>query len=201
MPYDLIMVGSSLGGLKALQTLLSELSTSSHIPLVIVQHRDRDIDNGGLLSYVLQKSTPRRLDEAVDKMPILHDRVYLAPADYHLLVENDRLVLSMEPPVAHARPSIDVAFETAARCYGPGCVGVILTGYGTDGAKGLAQVERRGGLAIVQAPASAEQPAMPNAAIANTRSPTILDLESIASFLIALEASGGQSKNASRASR
>jgi two-component system, chemotaxis family, protein-glutamate methylesterase/glutaminase len=189
MAYNLIIVGCSLGGLKALQILLSGLSTLV-TPVISVQHRDKDSNTSGLLGYMLQKASHRRVQEADDKTPIAQGEIYIAPADYHLMVENDRIVLSMESPVAHARPSIDVALETAARCYGSSAAGVILTGAGCDGAQGLAQLEQRGGLPIVQDPVTAEQPSMPRAAIAACRAPTILPMQSIAPFLCALETTG-----------
>ncbi len=189
MAYNLIVVGCSLGGLRALQVLLSGLSTLN-TPLIIVQHRDKDSSMSGVLGYMLQKSSRRKVTEADDKTPIIPGEIFIAPADYHLMVEQDRIALSMEGPVAHARPSIDVAMESAARCYGNSAIGVILTGTGSDGALGLSQIEQRGGLTIVQNPENAEQPAMPRAAIAACRMPTILPLHSIAPFLCALEATG-----------
>jgi two-component system chemotaxis response regulator CheB len=198
MPYNLIMIGCSLGGLKALQILLSGMPRSCNTPVIIVQHRDRDINTGGLLSEILQKSSGMVLEEAEDKTPIVPSHVYLAPADYHLLVEHDRLELSTELPVAFARPSIDVAFESAARCYGESLIGVILTGTGADGANGLSQIERRGGIAIVQDPKTAEQPSMPRAAIAATKAARVLPLDSIAGYLCSLN-NDGERKNAFRA--
>lgn len=190
MPYNLIIIGCSLGGLKALQTILSGVAQVTQTPIVIVQHRDRDVQTMGMLQYILQRASRRKIEEAEDKMPITQNRIYLAPADYHLLIEDDRFTLSTEMPVAHARPSIDVAFDSAARNYGAGLVGIILTGTGSDGSEGLAQIERRGGLVIVQDPNTAEQASMPRAAVSKTRAPTILPLKSIAPFLCSLELSG-----------
>ncbi|HEY9719008.1 MAG TPA: chemotaxis protein CheB [Trichormus sp.] len=200
MPYNLIMIGCSLGGLKALQTLLAGIPHACNTPIIIVQHRDRDINTGGLLSEILQKFSGMVIEEAEDKTPIVPSHVYLAPADYHLLVEHDRLELSTELPVAYARPSIDVAFESAARCYGESLIGVILTGAGSDGAIGLSHIERRGGVAIVQDPNSAEQPSMPRAAIAATKAAKVLPLDSIATYLCSLN-NDGDRKNAFRATR
>jgi len=200
MPYNLIMIGCSLGGLKALPILLSGISRGSVTPIVIVQHRDRDINTAGLLTQMLQKSSGMVLEEAEDKTPIAPSHVYLAPSDYHLLIEQDHFQLSTELPVAFARPSIDVAFESAARCYGSSLIGIILTGTGSDGAKGLAHIERRGGLAVVQEPSTAEQGSMPLAAIAATSAAKVLPLDEIATFLNSL-ADHGEYKNAFRAAR
>ena len=170
--YNLIMIGCSLGGLKATQTLLGGLSRGCDIPIVIIQHRDRDIQASGMLGNILQESTCLKLVEAEDRTPLVGGQVFLAPADYHLLVESDRIVLSTESPVAYARPSIDVSFDSAARCYGPTVAGFILTGTGTDGAQGSLSIEKRGGIVVVQDPATAECPSMPRAAIAATRTRT-----------------------------
>jgi two-component system chemotaxis response regulator CheB len=190
MTHNLITIGCSLGGLKALQTLLSGLSRPMKTPIAIVQHRDRDIRTGGMLTHILQKSAWQRIIEPEDKTPIEEGHIYLAPADYHLLIEDRRFVLSTEVPVGHARPSIDVTFDSAARCFGASLVGVLLTGSGQDGANGMAQIERRGGHIIVQDPVSAEQDSMPLAAISKCRAPTILPLNSIAPFLCSLESIG-----------
>jgi two-component system chemotaxis response regulator CheB len=152
-----------------------------------VQHRDADIHTGDMLSRMLQKSANANLSEAEDHTFLESGHVYLAPADYHLLVESNRIVLSTEMPVAHARPSIDVTFDTAARSFGSSVTGVILTGTGVDGAAGLAEIERRGGSVVVQDPAEAEQSGMPRAAIAATRSPRVMPLAEIVSFLCSLD--------------
>jgi two-component system chemotaxis response regulator CheB len=187
MMCKLVIIGSSLGGLRALQKLLPLLIDSSSIPVILVQHRDADIHTGDMLSQMLQRSSHAQLKEAEDRMPIELNHIYLAPADYHLMVEESRIVLSTEMPVAHARPSIDVAFESAARFYGASVAGVILTGTGNDGAAGLAQIERRGGIAIIQDPQTAEQSAMPLAALAATRTAKVLALEEIGAFLSSLD--------------
>jgi two-component system chemotaxis response regulator CheB len=183
------MIGSSLGGLKALQTLLPALISSCSLPVVIIQHRDADIHTGDMLRNILQRSTRSILYEADHGLPIETGKVYLAPADYHLTIDEDRISLSKDLPVAHARPSINLAFESASRSYGTEAIGVILTGTGSDGAAGLAEIERRGGVVIVQEPSDAEHSSMPRAAIAATQHPEILSLEKLGKFLCWLEQS------------
>ena len=122
--------------------------------------------------------------EAEDKEAIVPGRVYLAPAGYHLLVEDEHFALSTEPPVWYARPSIDVLFESAAEARGAQVIGVILSGANADGARGLAFIKRCGGIAVVQDPATAESSAMPNAALSATETAEILPLEEIAPFLV-----------------
>ncbi|HEY9747156.1 MAG TPA: chemotaxis protein CheB [Allocoleopsis sp.] len=183
--FELVVVGTSLGGLSALETLLSGLPSNFPISIAIVQHRHKDSNVG--LSRFLQSCSALPLQDVADKTAIVPGQVYLAPADYHLLVESvGRFALSTEMPVSYARPSIDVLFESAADAYGQRTIGVILTGSGRDGAAGLATIKARGGLAIAQDPQTAESPMMPNAAIATTAVDWILPLADIAPRLIHL---------------
>jgi two-component system chemotaxis response regulator CheB len=121
-----------------------------------------------------------------DKTPLEPDHVYIAPPDYHVLVEAGHLALSTEAPVQYARPSIDVLFESVADAYAERAVGIVLTGANADGASGLALIKRRGGVAIVQDPATSEKRAMPDAAIAATHADAVLPLEEIPAFLYGL---------------
>ena len=124
------------------------------------------------------------MTEAEDKDDLVRGHVYLAPSDYHLLVERDgTLALSTDERVQYARPSIDVLFESAADAYRERCVGVVLTGLNEDGAAGLARIKQLGGVAIVQDPQTAERGEMPAAAIVATTADVILPLEEIGLFL------------------
>jgi two-component system, chemotaxis family, protein-glutamate methylesterase/glutaminase len=181
MVHKIVVVGISLGGLKALAVLLRGLPPDFMLPVAIVQHRHKDSDRS--LDTFLQEYCALPISEVEDKVPIRPGHVYLAPADYHLLVERDGFALSTEAPVWYARPSIDVLFESAADAYGAFAVGVIMTGASQDGALGLAAIKARGGLAVVQEPATAECRVMPDAAIAATTVDCILPLEEIAPFL------------------
>jgi len=124
--------------------------------------------------------------EAEDKEPIVLGNIYLAPADYHLLVEPGHFALSVEPAVNYARPSVDELFESAADSYGREVIGVILTGMNTDGARGLAAIKRHGGRTVVQDPRTAQQRSMPDAAIAAGRVDHVLPLPEIAPLLARL---------------
>jgi two-component system chemotaxis response regulator CheB len=180
--YEIVVVGASLGGLNALMALLSGLPASFPLPLAVAQHRYRDPE--GDLAAFLQRYSALEVLEADDKQPVAAGHVYLAPADYHMLVEPGALTLSTEAPVLSARPSVDVLFESAADAYAGRAIGIILTGASDDGALGLAKIKRRGGLALVQDPATAECAVMPLAAIAATHTTHVLALEAIAPFLI-----------------
>jgi len=183
--YELIVIGCSLGGMHALQTILSRLSKDFCIPIVVAQHRHRK-SNDELPAY-FRRSTDFNVVDADDKQWIEPSHVYLAPADYHLLVERTgergELHLSCEDAVRFSRPSIDVLFESAADAYGPQLIGVVLTGSNEDGARGAKRIKELGGLVIVQDPLTAEAPEMPSAVAAAVEVDRVLPLEGIATYL------------------
>jgi len=179
--FEIIVVGTSIGGLKALQTLLSALPDGFSVPVVIVQHRGKDSDTG--LCEFLGRHSRLPVSEPEDKEIILPGHVYLAPRDYHLLVEKGSFALSTDPAVGFARPSIDVLFESAADHYQEKTIGVVLTGANRDGARGLAAIKLRGGLTLVEDPALAACPEMPEAAIASTQVDRVLSLAELGPLL------------------
>jgi two-component system chemotaxis response regulator CheB len=184
-PPRIIVIGTSLGGLNALTQLLKRLPESLPVPVAIVQHRG--VGDEGALAELLNQDSRLKVLDAEDKMAAAPGHVYLAPPDYHLLVERDgTLALSTDPPVRSARPSIDVLFESAAQAYGPGAIAVVLTGASADGADGLRCIKERGGLAVVQEPASAECAIMPAAALAAAPVASVLPLTTIPDYLTAL---------------
>jgi len=183
--YELVAIGCSLGGMHALQTLLSHLPKDFCVPIVVAQHRHKNSDEG--LPAYFRRSTQFNVVDAEDKQWIKPSHVYLAPADYHLLVERTdergELHLSVDEAVRHSRPSIDVLFESAADAYGAQLIGVVLTGSNEDGARGAKRVKESGGIVIVQDPLTAEAPEMPRAVAAAVKVDQVLPLEGIASFL------------------
>jgi two-component system chemotaxis response regulator CheB len=181
MPRGLVVIGGSLGSTEALKILLAGLPESFPLPVAIVQHRGPS--DGADPASLLRRHTRLQIHEAEDKQPISPGAIYVAPAGYHLLVEPGSFALSTEEPVNHARPSIDVLFETAAESYGAGTIGVALTGSSRDGARGLAAIKSRGGVVLVQDPAEAESPALPQAAIAACAVDRVLPVAKIASYL------------------
>ena len=183
--YDLIVIGASWGGLDAVSRLLAGLSDEVHQPIVVAQHRSPS-SQGDVLASLLQGHTRRVVGDPDDKSPLETDRVYIGPPDYHVLVEDGHLALSTDEPVHHARPSIDVLFESAADAYSDRCVGIVLTGASEDGAAGLARIKARGGVAIVQDPETSAQRRMPEAAAAATEADAILPLDEIPLFLYGL---------------
>jgi len=185
------VVGASLGGLHALQVLTGSLPTDFSLPIAVVQHRFKGSDD--TLCRMLQKYSKLPVEDAEDKTVVLSGRVYLAPADYHLLMEENTFSLSTEGPVSGGRPSVDVLFESAAAAYGAGVVGVVLTGANHDGSGGAATIKAHGGIVIVQDPRSAESPFMPNATIEAIDVDHVLPLDEIGPFLASL-ASGSEKR-------
>jgi two-component system chemotaxis response regulator CheB len=179
--YDLIAVGTSLGGLSALRTLLGALPSTLPAAVAVVQHRHRESDRE--LSQVLQRFSALPVQEVEDKQRIEAGQVYVAPSDYHLLVEYGYFSLSVDDPVGYARPSIDVLLESAADAYRSRAIGVLLTGANHDGVRGLGILKARGGLTIVQTPETADSPVLPQAAIAAVAVDLILPLAQIAAHL------------------
>jgi two-component system chemotaxis response regulator CheB len=182
--YDIVLVGTSWGGLAALRTLISALPGDFALPVVCIQHRHRD--SSSMLAPILQEHSQLNVCEVDDKARIVGGNVYIAPADYHLLVERGHFSLSVDEPVRYSRPSIDVAFESAANAYGGGVIGVVLTGANADGAYGLRRIFERGGLALVQEPATAESPPMPTAALRAVPEARAMTLAGIARTLASL---------------
>ena len=176
-----MVIGTSWGGLHALRTILGGLPGDFTAPIIIVQHRHRDSDR--LLQHLLQDVTPLCVCEVEDKEAVEPRHVYLAPPNYHLLVEEDAFALSTDEPVRFSRPSIDVTFESAADTMGPRVTGVVLTGANDDGAMGLRRVVDAGGYAIVEDPADAESPTMPRAALRMVPEARVLPLRDIAPHL------------------
>jgi two-component system, chemotaxis family, protein-glutamate methylesterase/glutaminase len=187
--YGVIAVGASWGGLHAVGDLLEGLPPEVTVPLVLAQHRSAESSRGSL-ERLLQLHTTRSVREAADKEPLVSGCVHVAPPDYHLLVEGGAFALSTDARVQHARPSIDVLFESVADAFGPCGIGIVLTGANEDGARGLARIKERGGVAIVQDPGEAERATMPEAAIAATEADAVLPLREIGPFLAGLCGAG-----------
>lgn len=183
--YELIVVGSSWGGLNALGILVAGFPHGFPVPLVLAQHQSAST-TGETFAASLQKSCALEVRVIHDKDELSPATVFVAPPDYHVLVEAGRLALSVDAHVRFSRPSIDVLFESAAVAYGHKAVGVILTGANEDGAQGLATVRAWGGITVVQEPSTATVPTMPERAIASSRPHQVLPLADIAPFLTRL---------------
>lgn len=180
----IVVIGASWGGLNALSRLFAAMPEEFGVPIVVVQHRSRHADN--LLASLLQDVTPLRVVDVEDKEPLEAHSVYIAPANYHLLVENGHLSLTTDPLVRFSRPSIDVTFMSAGDTYRSATLGVVLTGANDDGSRGLRHIVDRGGRGIVQNPATAESSTMPAAAVRAVPEAEVINLEEIAPRLVSI---------------
>jgi two-component system chemotaxis response regulator CheB len=180
---DAIVVGASAGGVEALLTLLPRLPAKTKASILIVLHLPRHHPSS--LPEIFGPRCALPVREAEDKAPVEPGVVYVAPPDYHLLVDRDSdgapsLALSSDELVNYSRPAIDVLFESAADFYESRVAGIILTGANADGAAGLAAVHRAGGFTVVQQPSTAIASAMPVAALGRGPVDLVLPLAGIA---------------------
>lgn len=182
---EAVVIGASAGGFEALLALLEGLPPTYPMPLVAVLHLPDHHESR--LAELFGYRLALQAREARDKESLAPGIVYFAPSGYHLSIESDcSFSLSCEERVSYARPSIDVLFASAADAYGPALAGILLTGANFDGAAGLAGMQVAGGLTIVQDPASAEVPTMPEAALRRMTPDLILPLAEIHSLLLRL---------------
>lgn len=186
MNYEAIVIGVSSGGMNAMKILFSLLPVEFNIPIVIVQHISPRSDNQWI--KLLNDKSNLQIKEADEKEKIEPGNVYIAPPNYHLMIERDKTFsLTIDERVNFARPSIDVLFESAAEAYNSELIGVVLTGSNNDGTKGIKRIKECGGLAIIQNPETAESSHMPASAIAAIKPDYILSLEGITELLIKID--------------
>jgi two-component system, chemotaxis family, protein-glutamate methylesterase/glutaminase len=161
--YELLIIGGSAGSLEVILEVLPSLRHDLDYAILLVLHR-RSGDS--LLTGLLSDKTSLEVKEAEEKEAITPGVIYIAPANYHLLVEKDKtLSLDYSEKIHYSRPAIDASYETAAEAYGPLLIGVLLSGANADGAEGLLQIKQAGGFTIVQDPNEASVSYMPQQAI------------------------------------
>lgn len=181
--YKVIVMGASSGGMKLISSIVQVLPENFCIPILVVLHIHDSSD--GSLAELLNAKSKVTVKEADEKEVIMESYVYLAPANYHLLLEPDlSLTLTVDERVNYARPSVDVLFETAAESCHQQVIGIIGTGANSDGAGGLRHIKECGGLAIAQDPKTAEAPSMPLAAIKAAHPHFVLAPEGIINLLL-----------------
>lgn len=182
--HDIIVIGTSAGGLKALGIVLGALPANLNAALFIVQHLASD--KPSILPQILADVGTLPVSHPADGEPIQTGRTYVAPPDYHLLVNQGTMRVVRGPQENRFRPAIDTLFRSAARAYGPRVVGVVLTGYLDDGTVGLQAIKKRGGVAIVQDPNEAEYPSMAKSALQYVKVDYCLPLAEISELLVQL---------------
>jgi len=180
--YDAVVIGGSSGSTDVLKKLIPSLYGQLKMAVIVVYHIHPD--SGDYMVKYLDERSELTVKQAEDKEAIEPGVVYIAPPNYHLLVERTRsIALSIDEPVNYSRPSIDALFESAADAYAEKLVGIVLSGANTDGSLGLRYIKDRGGLAIVQTPETAQMDTMPRGALSATSVDHILDPDDIIKFL------------------
>ncbi len=186
MQYEAIVVGVSSGGMNAMKIMFSLFPKNFNLPVIIVQHLSSRSDSQWI--KVLNDKSNLLIKEADEKEKIEKGIVYIAPPNYHLLIEKNRTFsLTIDEKVNYARPSIDVLFESATEVFKNKLIGIVLTGANNDGTNGIKKVKESGGLVIIQDPETAESPYMPASALSAVKPDYVLDLEDILKLLIKID--------------
>jgi two-component system, chemotaxis family, protein-glutamate methylesterase/glutaminase len=180
---DLIVIGGSAGSLSVLLNIIKSLPDNFTLPMIIVVHRQRNVFSE-FAKILAESNKNKRIIEPDDKEPINSSSIYIAPQNYHLLIEKDHtLSLDYSEAIKFSRPSIDVTFESAASVYKENLVAILLSGANSDGTAGFKSVVHNGGSVIAQDPSTAEFPAMPRSAIASMPGIQVLDPISISDLI------------------
>ncbi len=182
--YRIVAIGSSAGGIRALEKILSGLPADLPVPVLIVQHLDPR--HKSLMAEIMQRSSKMKVKEADDGEPINQSAVYIAPPNKHMLVTDGHISLTSTAFVHFTRPSIDLLFESVAATYGDESIGVILSGTGRDGAMGIKAIKEKGGTTIAQDQATSEHFGMPDAAISTGMVDFIFPVYDIARAIVEL---------------
>jgi two-component system, chemotaxis family, protein-glutamate methylesterase/glutaminase len=178
----ILVIGGSAGSLEALLQFLPQVKKEITFSIVIVLHRKSASES--MLTNLLQSRTPMHVREIEDKEKILPSVIYIAPANYHVLIEkDDSFSLDVSEKINYSRPSIDVSFETAADVYGPAAAALLLSGANADGTEGLKCIKEKGGKVLIQQPSSAEVSYMPEQALKEIDAYAVLKTEEIAAFI------------------
>lgn len=179
---DALIIAGSAGSLDVLLKVLPRLRADLSFPVIIVIHRKNGVDS--LLPELLSGRTDLQVKEIEEKEGISAGTIYVAPSDYHTLIEQDHTFsLDYSEKINYSRPAIDATFETAAEVYGDKLVCLLLSGSNADGVEGLRQVKAWNGLAVVQDPATAQMAYMPEQAVQQVEIDYVLRIEDMANFI------------------
>jgi two-component system, chemotaxis family, protein-glutamate methylesterase/glutaminase len=181
-PDKFLIIGGSAGSLQVGLSLLAAIGDDFSIPVLIVLHRNGGFESS--LEDLFSTRTRLPIREVEEKDPLHAGTIYLCPADYHVLLERDHsFSLDYSERVHYSRPSIDVTFRSAADIFGPGLICLLLSGGNADGAEGMQYAQERGGLTVVQDPATADVPYMPQQAISRMKVDFIIPADEIPGFV------------------
>lgn len=179
---EILVIGGSAGSLEVLLHVLPRLNEPLPFPVVVIVHRK--YSEASTLVTLLSSKTSIKVKEPEDKEDIAAGTIYLAPADYHLLIEDSKVFsLDYSEKVNYSRPSIDVTFETAAEVYRDGVVGILLSGANSDGVEGLACIRKYRGFVIVQSPETAQTSYMPEQAVKSNQFDEVMDMDKMVDFI------------------
>jgi len=180
--YSAIIIGGSAGSFKIISQVISSLQADFPIPVIICVHRLRNVKTG--IISALSNNSSIRIVEPYDKDPVEPETVYIAPANYHLLIEQGSYFsMATSRPVNHSRPSIDILMKSAAEVYADRVLGILISGANSDGAEGMMAIHRSGGTTLVQDPAEADIPSMPEAAIDSFKPDYVINADKIIKFI------------------
>ncbi|TKC58017.1 chemotaxis protein CheB [Pedobacter hiemivivus] len=176
------IIGGSAGSLEVLLKVLPNVRTDIPFPIIIVVHRKHGVDS--LLPALLSTRTELKVKEVDEKEEIMAGTVYIAPSDYHLLIEqNETFSLDYSEKINYSRPAIDATFQTAAEAYKTKLACLLLSGSNSDGVNGLKYVKSWGGTTLIQDPDSAQVAYMPAQAQLNVAIDQVLTIEDMAAFI------------------
>jgi two-component system chemotaxis response regulator CheB len=180
-----IVIGGSAGSFRGITHILSQLPADFPFPIILCLHRLKHIRSGFIEALSLKSKLP--IVEPYDKLHINAGKVYLAPANYHLIIElGNHFALSTFDNINHSRPSIDVTFESASRIFRHKMVGILLSGANKDGALGLRSVKINKGTTIIQNPEECQARTMPEAARKITTIDHVLSVDNIIQYILKL---------------
>ncbi|AFY54884.1 chemotaxis response regulator containing a CheY-like receiver domain and a methylesterase domain [Rivularia sp. PCC 7116] len=181
----IVVITASAGGLNAISEILSKLPSNFPAPIAIAQHLDPK--RPSMLAEILDKRSPLSVKQAKAGDKLYPGKVYIAPPDLHLLVNPDgSLSLSRSEKVHYVRPAGDVLFKSVAASFKEKCIAVVLTGMDGDGAAGVQEIKKMGGIVIAQDKSTCKYPSMPDSAIQTGDVDFVIPLESIARSLMYL---------------
>lgn len=179
---ELIIIGGSAGSLQVIIEMIKNLEDKIPIPILLVIHRKAQ--SGDILRTLLQQFTRIPVVEVEDKTELKENTIFIVPADYHLLFENNKnMSLDSSEKMNYSRPSIDVTFRSAAEIYGEYVIGVLLSGANADGVEGLSYIKKHHGKVWIQDPETAEVDYMPRHAIEEIDYDLIITPGTLASYI------------------
>ncbi len=182
MKAELVVIGGSAGSLQVILEMIKKLDNNIAAPILLVLHRKAQSNN--ILQALLQQFSPVEVVEIDDKTEVEDNKIYITPADYHLLFENKKTMsLDSSEKMNYSRPSIDVTFRSAAEIYGENLVGVLLSGANADGVKGLAYIKKNNGKVWIQDPVTAEVDYMPKHALEEVDYDLIITPDNLANYI------------------